>query len=934
MDERDIFMLVIQAPDRAQGAELVNELCGQDHVLRQRVESLLDVHGRAVSFLESPPADFLATNDQTCISELPGMVIGPYELLEKIGEGGFGVVFLAEQVQPVRRRVALKVIKPGMDTRQVIARFEAERQALAMMDHPNIAKVHDAGATENGRPYFVMELVQGVPITEYCDKCHLTTNERLKPFITVCQAVQHAHQKGIIHRDLKPTNILVAIQDGHPAPKIIDFGVAKAIDQRLTQHTLTTTFAQMVGTPLYMSPEQAELSPLGVDTRSDIYSLGVLLYELLSGTTPFDKERLHAAAFDELRRIILDEEPPPPSSRISTLAADLAMTVAERRRTDARRLSHTIRGELDWIVMKCLEKDRNRRYETPNSLARDIERYLRDEAVQACPPSMTYRLRKFVRRNREPVLAATLVTLALLGGIAASARQAVRATRAEGQALQAQGQAHRAVNDYFSLISEDEALRYEPALQPLRRKLLESALAYYEEFVREEHSSPQLRAEMAATCSRIALLTFELGTGEDMFVWLEKSNAIIQELLDEQHDVSKYPSLTAGQRWLVGASSMWVSDREKAYRVLEKWEQIGQELVNRYPAISGFQNDLAASYLALSKLYKGTDIAKALEYAKKSRHIWETLSHDHPRVPEYRAALASSICFTAILRVYAQQPGALKEKESSEKIYRDLVGEFPDVPGYREGLAQLQEDLGFVREHYGDYENAEAAYRDMIHSYEKLQSKYPTSIQFQLGILRGRMWLGELLWNNDAQAAAMEQFQQALLLGEKIGESDLIASYYFAYFLANCADPTFRDAQRAIKLADKVVKQVSDYGDCWITLGWALYRADQYEAAVKALETGTGMFTNYDTCTAQFFLAMANHKLRKKEEALRCYNMGVAQMNKEYDMFEYRRIRAEAEKLLGIPPTTGSSPSVEPEPQDDQAPRAETSATQTTTTSN
>jgi serine/threonine protein kinase len=436
---RSIFISAVEEYRPDQWAKFLDDACREDVALRRRVEHLLRAHYGEDSFLDRGDEDEGGTDSDRPIAEGPGTIIGPYKLLEQIGEGGFGVVFLAEQERPMKRRVALKIIKPGMDTRQVIARFEAERQALAMMDHPNIAKVFDAGTTSVagtlrvpspdvdaasevshgtrsvpatfGRPYFVMELVQGVPITEYCDQCNLTTRERLELFITVCQAVQHAHQKGVIHRDIKPTNVLVAMQDGRPAPKIIDFGVAKAINQQLTEHTLTTAFAQMVGTPMYMSPEQAELSPLGVDTRSDIYSLGVMLYELLAGTTPFDKDRLHAASYDELRRIIREEEPPRPSSRISTLAANLSTTVAEHRRTDVRRLSQQVRGELDWIVMKCLEKDRNRRYDSAGSLARDIERYLHDEPVQACPPSIPYRFKKFVRRNK---VAAAFVALLLI----------------------------------------------------------------------------------------------------------------------------------------------------------------------------------------------------------------------------------------------------------------------------------------------------------------------------------------------------------------------------------------------------------------------------------------------------------------------------------------------------------------------------------------
>jgi tetratricopeptide (TPR) repeat protein len=347
----------------------------------------------------------------------PGTVIGPYKLLEQIGEGGFGVVFMAEQTQPVRRKVALKILKPGMDTRQVVARFEAERQALALMDHPNIAKVLDGGQTTTGRPYFVMDLVKGLPITEYCDQAQLTTRERLELFVQVCQAVQHAHQKGVIYRDLKPSNVLVTVHDTTAVVKVIDFGVAKALGQELTDKTLYTGFAQMVGTPLYMSPEQAGESSLDVDTRSDIYALGVLLYELLTGTTPFEKERFKEAGYDEIRRIIREEDPPRPSTRISTLG-QAATTAAMQRKSDPKRLSQLLRGEVDWIVMKCLEKDRNRRYETASALAADVQRYLNDEPVLACPPSKWYLFRKYARRNKTAVTVTglVLVLLASVGG--------------------------------------------------------------------------------------------------------------------------------------------------------------------------------------------------------------------------------------------------------------------------------------------------------------------------------------------------------------------------------------------------------------------------------------------------------------------------------------------------------------------------------------
>jgi serine/threonine protein kinase len=437
-DAKAIFLEALDCKGPQELLGYLTEACGSNTPMRARVEELLRAHQEAGNFLGRAMAPEV-TQDQP---EGPGTTIGPYKLLEQIGEGGFGLVFMAEQQRPVRRKVAVKVLKPGMDSRQVIARFEGEQQALALMDHPNIAKVLEAGETPGGRPFFAMELVRGAPITDHCDKNKLTPRERLEIFLTVCQAVQHAHQKGIIHRDLKPSNVLVTLHDGVPVAKVIDFGIAKALGQQLTDKTLHTGFAQLVGTPLYMSPEQAEMSGLDVDTRSDIYSLGVLLYELLTGTTPFDKERLTKAGYDEMRRIIREEEPPVPSRRLSD-STDSLVSISAQRQTEPERLTKLVRGELDWIVMKALEKDRGRRYESASTFAADIDRYLKDEPVSAGPPGASYWLRKFVRRHRGPVLAASLVLLALVAGVIGISFGLLRAQHAAEQERQAKETAQR-----------------------------------------------------------------------------------------------------------------------------------------------------------------------------------------------------------------------------------------------------------------------------------------------------------------------------------------------------------------------------------------------------------------------------------------------------------------------------------------------------------
>jgi serine/threonine protein kinase/WD40 repeat protein len=434
--EKSIFLKAIELTSVEERSAYLDAVCLDDLMLRSEVEALLLAHCESLGLLDVPDASTpMPTIDPGSVGGGPGSNIGSYQLREPIGEGGMGVVYLASQLQPVHRQVALKIIKPGMDTKQVIARFEAERQALAMMDHPNIARVLDAGATETGRPYFVMELVRGLSITEYCERERLTVRERLELFVLVCRAVQHAHQKGIVHRDIKPSNVLIALHDGVPVPKVIDFGIAKATGhQSLTDKTFYTGLHQLLGTPLYMSPEQMELSGIDIDTRSDIYSLGVLLYELLTGMTPFDMETFRTAAFDEIRRIIREQEPPKPSTRLSSLGTTQT-TASTNCQADVRKFGRSIRGDLDWIVMKALEKDRRCRYETASAFADDVMRYLTDRPVEAYPPSKLYRFGSFARRNRVLLTTVGLVALVLIGGTAVSVWQADLARQARAATL-------------------------------------------------------------------------------------------------------------------------------------------------------------------------------------------------------------------------------------------------------------------------------------------------------------------------------------------------------------------------------------------------------------------------------------------------------------------------------------------------------------------
>ena len=589
--ETVLFALALEKPAHLRPAFLDAE-CEGDPDLRQRLEALLAAHEEPESL--AGPNRWVQLDDEPAPAEQVGSLVGCYKLLEKLGVGGFGEVWAAEQNAPVRRRVALKVIKLGMDTKQVVARFEAERQALAMMDHPNIAKVLDVGTTDVGRPFFVMELVRGIRITDYCDQANLTTKERLDLFIKVCQAIQHAHQKGIIHRDIKPSNILVTLHDGVPVPKVIDFGIAKATVGRLTDATVYTQLHQFIGTPAYMSPEQAEMSGLDIDTRSDIYSLGVLLYELLAGSTPFDAKELMSGGIDAMRRTIREKEPQRPSTKLSQtlVAADVRRLKSaasdtpsseEEVRASSRRLLRVketitlLKGDLDWIVMKCLEKDRQRRYETANGIAADLKRHLNNEPVVARPPSAAYKFQKAVRRNKLVFAAGTAVAIALVAGLCLAAL-GWRQTRVERDNAQAA----------LHFIQDDVLSQASPGSQPNRELTVRALLDRVAD--RLDHASGRPPLVEASIRQTLGSGYTELGAYEKAVQHYERALQLQLEHLDEDSpDTLRSVYGLAMARWWSG--SMVQAD-ELTRRGLETSRRI---LVEKDPITLQFMRTRAST---------------------------------------------------------------------------------------------------------------------------------------------------------------------------------------------------------------------------------------------------------------------------------------------------------------------------------------------------
>ena len=788
---KGIFLQAVENCAPGEWGAYLDRACGENADLRRRVMILLDAHQTADSLIDRLEPTAKLGVGSADIGQ-PGTVIGPYKLLQPIGEGGMGTVYMSEQTHPVRRTVALKLIKAGMDSRQVLARFGAERQALALMDHPNIAKVFDAGTTDAGRPYFVMELVKGIPITRFCDERRLTLRERLELAIPVCQAVQHAHQKGIIHRDLKPSNVLIALYDGKPVPKVIDFGVAKATGPRLTDQTLYTEFGAVVGTLEYMSPEQAELNQLDIDTRSDIYSLGVLLYELLTGSTPLEHKRIKQAVFLEVLRVIREEESPRPSLRLST--TEELPSIAACRHVEPRKLSGLVRGELDWIVMKALEKDRNRRYETANGLAADLRRYLDDEPVQACPPTAAYRLSKFAKRYRVALATACAFAAVLIGASVISLWQAVRANRAKAEAVlayaaetvqrrEAQNQRDRAVkaegeaqanlararaavDDYLTTISESRLLKSPlPGLQPLRKELLATALKYYEDFVGRHQDDPGLRADLAAAQLRVGEITELIGSKEEALEAFQTALDMYESLASATPPSSSR-SYRAGQARCLVRMAMIQAEHGQADKSLSLFQR-SISLLDQFnrdqPEDPRGRVDLALAHHSLARmLMKHGSAEAAVRHQRAAIDLRKSLAEEFPKQLSYRVDLALSLSnLGGILARAGQNVQALAFVREANAIQRSMVHEHPEDLQLQSTLAISTQGTAVLLNTLGRWKESRPLYVESVEIMDRLVAQNPAVTEFRRVLATSASQLGQFLIDHEEVDAGLNALAKA-----------------------------------------------------------------------------------------------------------------------------------------------------------------------------
>jgi serine/threonine protein kinase/tetratricopeptide (TPR) repeat protein len=789
---KELFLAALAVPP-AERAGWLEGACARDVELRRRVELMLEAHDTPQSLLDrlAPAAPLEAATGPLAgartegpASEAEGagaLVGGRYKLLEPIGEGGMGAVWMAQQTEPVKRLVALKLIKPGMDSKQVLARFEAERQALALMDHPNIARVLDAGATAAGRPYFVMELVKGVSITRYCDEHRLTPRQRLELFVPVCQAVQHAHQKGVVHRDIKPSNVLVALYDDRPSAKVIDFGIAKATGQALTDKTLVTGFGAVVGTLEYMSPEQAQLNQLDVDTRSDVYSLGVLLYELLTGTTPLEKKRLREAAMLEILRLIREEEPPRPSARLST--TDEMPSVAANRGLEPRKLSGLVRGDLDWIVMKALEKDRNRRYETANGLAMDVQRFLADEPVLASPPSAWYRLRKFVRRRRRTATAGAAVVVVVLAATAVSTWQAVRATFAEkatGNALarvtheQAKTQAALAAAggalEALTDVVVETMFARQPELDDSEKAFLRKVLGHYEAVALQLPETAETEFLRAKGHYQGAHLRQLLGESAEAVAGYQQAARLLGPLADAFPQTAEYRHKLARTNGNVGILLAEAGQEREAEAALRRGIALRMKLVEDSPKDAALRAELATAENDLGYLLeRREDYAGANKAYRAAVERQEKVVADAGDVARHHRDLAR---LRSNLGQYLRKQDKLTEAdtlyEQAVKVQEEQLGKFPDVPKVHRQLADSYQGWGIVRAEQHRMDKAEEAFARSVELRKKLTVDFPRVVVYRRELASLYNDVGFLMALQKKNKAAEEAYRNALAIQEKL----------------------------------------------------------------------------------------------------------------------------------------------------------------------